>query len=119
MINFYKFYNKTGLDKDEYRPLLAQLENCTNAYDTSLTPIEHIIKQSPIYSYWYARWSKQERWPEGEPAIMTSAFYAYRYAIDIINGRWPEAEPYIMEDQLVALNYATYFNRLSKFNKRD
>jgi hypothetical protein len=114
MINFYRYYSGTSLDKDEYCSLLVQLENCANAYDSSLTPIEHIIKQSPIYSYWYARWSKQERWPEGEPAIMTSAFYAYRYAIDIINGRWPEAESYIMKDQLIALNYAQYINKQNK-----
>jgi hypothetical protein len=124
MINFYKFYNKNGLDKEEYALLIEQMfrENYTN----ELKPIEHLIKKKSYHAYFYAlkvlkcRWFEAEpyilkannpghaffyashiikgRWVEAEPFIMKSSYYAYYYACDVIDGRWAEAEMFIKED---------------------
>jgi hypothetical protein len=93
MINFYDFYNNTGLDKEEYSPLIDQL--MCGVYMKELEPIKHIIKKSPKYAYWYARSFFQDRWHEAEPIIMKNPHWAYNYAIDVIKERWIEAEPII------------------------
>jgi len=70
MINFYTFYNKSGLDKEEYKPLICDL--LEYYFSKDLRSIEHIIKKD--------------------------SQLAFAYAHHIIHGRWIEAEPYIMKD---------------------
>jgi len=106
MINFYKLYNKTGLDKEEYSLLIEKLLD--EKYTNEISLIEHIIKKNPKNAYWYAEDIIKGRWPEAEPVIMTRMLWAYRYAEAIIKGRWPEAEPYIMESVEYAYMYAQF-----------
>ncbi len=96
MINFYRFYNKTGLDKQEYSLLIEKLLD--EKYTNEMSIIEPIIKKSPRHTYNYAIDIIKGRWPEAEPVIMTGLHCAYRYAIDIIKERWKEAEDIIIKD---------------------
>jgi hypothetical protein len=82
MLNFYKFYNKVGLDKEEYGQLIEMLH--INEYTSQITPIEHIIKRE--------------------------CPFAYRYARDVIKGRWYEVEPYIQRSPLWWSEYKRYHN---------
>jgi hypothetical protein len=106
MLNFYAFYNKTGLDNEAYKPLIEQLfyEDCENG----LPSIEHIIKKDAVYAYIYCTTVLGRRWSEAEPYIMKKPCRAYRYARSIIKGRWVDAEPYIMKDPYYAYWYARY-----------
>ena len=109
MINFYSFYNKTGLDKEEYSPLIDKLNDMTgyDIYTIELEPIKNIIKRIPEHAYWYARDVIKGRWREAEKYIIKDTRYAYFYAGRVIGGRWPEAEPYMMTDPHIAYRYAT------------
>lgn len=129
MINFYGFYNKTGLDKEEYRDKIVRVKNFK--FDDAGS-IAHIIKRTPLYAVGYTlgigkRWLEAEpyimkdpvfalqyaqnfiksRWIEAEPYIIKDAGSAYLYARGIIKGRWYDAEPLIMLDYWYALQYAT------------
>jgi hypothetical protein len=104
MINFYKFYNKTGLDHKEYSNPIAQLLDCK--YSSKLKPIEHIIKKNPEYAYYYAKDVKQCRWLEAEPYIKPNEWYLYLYACDVVKVRWFEMEPCIKKDPALAYKYA-------------
>jgi hypothetical protein len=53
MINFYKFYNKNGLDKEHYGQLIELLH--INEYTGQLKPIEHIIKRECPFAFRYSR----------------------------------------------------------------
>ena len=106
MINFYKLYNKVGLDKEEYDPLFDKLDEVE--YTNDLELIAHIIKKDSWYAYRYARYVMKGRWVEAEPYIMKTTCGAYYYARRVINGRWKEAEPCIMEDPDYAYSYARY-----------
>lgn len=57
-----------------------------------------VEKRDPKSAYEYARDQRKDRWPEGEPSIITSPEYAYLYAKDVLRGRWEEAENYIKQD---------------------
>jgi hypothetical protein len=80
---------------------------------------EPYIAKSPRYSYQYAyevvnkdnRYTddKLERWPVGEPAMMTDPVYAGYYARVIMKKRWEEAEPVIMKDFNAWTNYTMWF----------
>jgi hypothetical protein len=93
MINFYEFYNKTGLDKEEYSLLIANLMIKEYGH---YEVIEHIIKKSPEYSYWYANRCLNGRWLEAESCIMKNAYFSIWYAQDVLKSRWIDAEPGIM-----------------------
>ncbi len=95
MINFYKMYNKTGLDKEEYGPLIEMLY--INEYWDILKPIEHIIKSSPRHAYRYAMYVMWGRWIEAEQYIMKDPRSAANYATDVMKERWLEAEPIIKD----------------------
>jgi hypothetical protein len=84
MINFYKFYNKTGLDKEHYTPLITRL--MSGIYPGELRQISHIIIKQPNHSYWYAK--------------------------NILKGRWKEAEQYIKEDDYWWGQYCRHFKLL-------
>jgi hypothetical protein len=114
MINFYRYYNKTGLDKEEYRPLIGKLTAhfgifSESAYTTELKPIESIIKKSPRCAFHYALFVIKGRWPEAEPYIMKNRWAATYYAADVIKDRWLEVEPYIMEDRYYWNCYCVVF----------
>ena len=104
MINFYSFYNKTGLDREEFKEPLTinwgMIERC------KLDMILHIIKRDPELAWIYVSRIIRGRWIEGEAVIMKDPINAYCYAFTIIQGRWLEAEPYIMKDPWYALVYA-------------
>ena len=105
MINFYSYYNRTGLDKEEYAPAIHAL---LNRGDVSIvSPIIHIIKKHPHYAFHYTKNAPIGRWHEAEPYIMKKPRYAYRYASEIIQGRWSEAETYIMTDPWYTYAYAS------------
>jgi hypothetical protein len=72
MINFYTLYNNTGLDKDEYAPLIDQLNDMD--YNKEMSIIEHIIKKNPKYAYRYANRCLKSRWIEAEPIIMLDPY---------------------------------------------
>lgn len=109
MINFYTFYNKTGLDFEEYSPLIDKLKGMTayDIYTIELEPIKNIIKRIPKHAYWYSRDVIKGRWSEAEKYIITDTQWSYCYAWRVICGRWPEAEPYIMTDSSVAWRYTS------------
>jgi hypothetical protein len=104
MINFYRFYNKTGLDKQEYSLLIEKLLD--EKYTNEMSIIEPIIKKSPRHTYNYAKYIIRGRWIDGELGIMQSPSWAYLYALKVIKGRWPEAEPVIMTGLHWAYRYA-------------
>jgi hypothetical protein len=104
MINFYKLYNRNGLDKEEYRPLLGQLMD--DEFTVEMKIIEHLIKKNPRHAYSYTKKFIYGRWEEAEPVIKTSVSCAYAYARDVIKGRWIEAESVIMTDAYFAFRYA-------------
>jgi hypothetical protein len=113
MINFYNYYNKTGLDnEEEYSQLIEMLD--INEYWDVLKPVEHIIKRNSAYAFRYARDVLKERWPEVEPVIMKSPRYSYCYARGVLKSRWIEAEPYIQRSPLWWGEYRRWFN--SSFN---
>jgi hypothetical protein len=97
MINFYRYYNRTGLDKEHYGPLIEQITPGYH-YTIELKPIEHLITKSPKYARLYALMVIKGRWPEAEPYIMQNAADTLWYAKDVIKGRWPEAEQVIKKD---------------------
>lgn len=105
MLNFYKLYNKLGLDNEEFLPLIDLLQ--TGIFDNRLKPIEHIIKTSPYHACHYAIKVLKCRWLEAEPVLMTSGFYSSHYAVTVLKGRWLEAEPVIITDPLSICRYAT------------
>ena len=94
MINFYRYYNRTGLDKEHYGPLIGQITS-RSRYTIEVKPIEHLIKKSPLHARLYALRVINGRWSEAEPYIMQNAADALWYSMDVIKGRWPEAEPII------------------------
>lgn len=123
MLNFYQYYNNTGLDHDEYRDPIEQWKK--KSYTDDVGKIKHILKKNPYHAVWYARlvikgrWYEAEpiimkdprratqyvryvlkltRWLDAEPYIMKDPYYAYRYAYDVIQGRWHEAEQYMKQD---------------------
>jgi hypothetical protein len=106
MINFYEFYNKPGLDKEEYSPLLDTL--LCGEYTKELEPIKHIIKIMPEHAYQYAYKIIGARFIEAEPYIMKDPFYGLMYAQYVIRGRWIEAEPVIIKNTWHAWMYALY-----------
>ena len=106
MINFYSFYNKTGLDNQHYDSLINQLR--LGIFTSDLAPIESIIKKDSIYAYHYAKQVIRGRWFEAEPYIMKDSNSAYSYALYVIRGRWEEAEPVILTDPRGAWLYALY-----------
>ncbi len=108
MINFYKLYNRNGLDKEHYGQLIELLH--INEYTCQLKPIEHLIKKSPQCAFRYARDVIKGRWPEVEPIIMKSPRFSYCYARGVIKGRFIEAEPYIQRSSLWWNSYKDYFN---------
>ena len=95
MINFYKMYNRDGLDKEHYGRLIELLHD--HLYIKELEQISHIIKRSPEHAYRYALYNIGGRWPEAEPYIMKDPRAAYDYATDVIGERWLEAEPIIKD----------------------
>lgn len=97
MINFYDYYNNTGLDNQHYAPLIGQL--IAYDYTNEMAPVEHIIKIHPYRAYMYARHIIRDRWLEAEPYIMKDFYWAYFYSLNVMGGRWLEAEPYIMENK--------------------
>jgi hypothetical protein len=106
MINFYLFYNKTGLDKEEYSLLLEQL--MCDEYTKELEPIKHIIKRMPEHAYQYTYKIIGARWLDAEPYIMTDPYFALMYALYVIRGRWCEVEPVIIKNPRLAWQYALY-----------
>ena len=108
MINFYRYYNKTGLDKEHYGPLITRL--MSGIYPGELMQISHIIIKQPNHSYWYAKNILKGRWKEAEPIMMKEPYYAYQYAKDIIKSRWVEAESVIKTDKFWWDCYCTVFN---------
>ena len=108
MINFYKFYNRNGLDKEHYGQLIEMLH--INEYWDVLKPVEHIIKRESAYAFRYARDVIKGRWPEVEPIIMKSPRYSYCYARGVIKDRWIEAEPYIHRSSIWWDEYCLWFN---------
>jgi hypothetical protein len=106
MINFYSFYSKIGLDKEEYAPLLDQLDE--DEYTKELEPIAHILKRDSWYAYRYAKDIIRGRWPEAEPYIIKDSWYAFMYAQYVIRGRWEEAESVIIKEPRGAWLYAWY-----------
>jgi hypothetical protein len=96
MINFYEFYNKTGLDGEEYAPLLDTL--LCGEYTKELELIKHIIKIMPEHAYQYTYKIIGARWLEAEPYIMIDSSVALMYAQYVIRGRWIEAEDIIIKD---------------------
>jgi hypothetical protein len=93
MMNFYEFYNKTGLDKEHYGVLIEKLKS--HDYQDDYTDILHIIMKAPYYAYYYAQYVIGGRWEAAESHIKKSSTYSYYYAINIMKERWLEAEPMI------------------------
>jgi hypothetical protein len=106
MINFYKLYNKTGLDKEEYSLLLEQLLD--EEYTKELELIKHIIKIMPEHAYQYAYKIIGTRWLEAEPYIMEDSYFALMYAQYVIRGRWKELESSIITNPRLVWQYALY-----------
>ncbi len=77
MINFYRYYNKTGLDKEHYGPLITSL--MVGIYPGELRQISHIIIKQPNHSYWYAKNILKERWPEAEQVIKKDEYWWDEY----------------------------------------
>lgn len=122
MINFYKFYNKTGLNNEHYGPLLEYIPNLPYvpyeikmdgsdvALHTQTSQIEHIIKRDATLACLYATWMGK-RWLEVEPLIMEWGGVANNYARDVLKCRWadvgkPEAEEHIMKEAYWAYIYS-------------
>jgi hypothetical protein len=110
MINFYSFYSKIGLDKEEYAPLLDQLDE--DEYTKELEPIAHILKRDSWYAYRYAQYVIRGRWEEAESVIIKGPRGAWLYAWYILKSRWVEAEPYIKEDDYWWGQYCRHFKLL-------
>jgi hypothetical protein len=108
MINFYSYYNRKGLDNEQYAELIRLLKN--GWFTEEVLPIEHIIKRNSWCAYHYAKDVMKKRWIEAEPRIMKSPDYAYCYAASVIKGRWFEAEPYIKEYSYWWNLYCEYFD---------
>jgi hypothetical protein len=100
------YYNKNGLDKEEYSPLLDKL--LCDEYTKELEPIKHIIKSMPEHAYQYAYNIIRGRWTEAEPYIMVDPHMASLYAVDVVRGRWEAAEPAIIKNPRLAWLYALY-----------
>lgn len=100
------YYNRYGLDKEEYAPLFDQLDE--GEYTKELEPIAHIIKKDSWHAYQYAYSIIRGRWIEAEPYIMKDSISAYSYALYVIRGRWEEAESVIIADPRSAWLYAWY-----------
>ena len=123
MINFYKFYNQSGLDREEYKlgvghityiPMLIHMVLPEDVRGqriraVDLKPVLHILKKEVFQSYYYALYVLKGRFIEAEPYIMKSPYYAAMYARDIFKGRWVEAEFYIMKDVCSWDAYYRYF----------
>lgn len=123
MINFYKFYNKRGLDSEHYIPLIQHIINLPKIVhkishieighrfkDINFKPGENIIKKSPQTAYYYARFILNGRFIEAEPYLMKDLYYAFYYAQDILKCRWPEAESMIKEHPGPWEHYCAVFN---------
>ena len=95
MINFYRYYNRTGLDKEHYGRLIELLHD--HLYVKELEQIKPIIKSSPRHAYRYAMYVMWGRWIEAEPYIMKDPRSAANYATDVMKERWLEAEPIIKD----------------------
>ena len=108
MINFYRYYNRTGLDKEHYGPLIDKLMD--HDYTNEMSSVEHIIKIHPYRAYMYVGHIIKDRWIEAEPYIMKDYYWAYFYSLNVIKGRWHEAEPYIMENKHMWTVYRKLFN---------
>lgn len=67
------------------------------------------ILKSAMYSYYYALYVFEDRWPEAEPTIMQNPHIAVKYAIYILKRRWPEAEPYIQQNPREYRSYLQHF----------
>ena len=94
---------------------------------------EAAIAKSPRFSYKYAKWILDaafpageaaiatnadyaagyaevlyQRFPLGEPEIMTDSSRAGHYAVSIMKAPWPEAEPYIARKNTASLEYMKF-----------
>lgn len=107
MINFYSFYNKTGLDNQHYAPLIDQL--LAEEFNKELEPIEHIIKTHSYYSYMYAKYVIKGRWISAEYIIMKDPWAAFSYAQHVMKERWLEAEPYMKQHRYAWHHYCLDF----------
>ena len=68
--------------------------------------IEQVLAADASEAFRYARDFVHDRWPEGEPAILTRPYIASEYAEQLLLGRWPEAEDIIAADYEAAYHYA-------------
>jgi hypothetical protein len=105
MLNFYEFYNKTGLDKEEYRDKIVRVKNFK--FDDAGS-IAHIIKRTPLYAVGYTL-GIGKRWMEAEPLIMLDYWYALQYARDVIKKRWPEVGPFLSSNVVYGQLYCQEF----------
>ena len=78
------------------------LENPNHEHKSSY---KFIIKNDPLWAYFYAKYIIEGRWTEGEEIIKTSK-YSCDYAKNVIKDRWIEAEEYIKKDPESAYYYA-------------
>lgn len=110
MINFYSYYNRKGLDNEQYAEQISKMMLSCLTWNpdakNKLDPIKHIILKDAMYAYLYVTLVTHKRCPKAEPYIMQDPYRAYQYARDIIKGRWPEAEPVIMSTPSRAYVYA-------------
>lgn len=68
--------------------------------------IETSIADDVELSMGYASHVVEDRWPKGEPAILTDPDASCKYAMSIIRGRWPEGEAIIATGPDAAFSYA-------------
>ena len=68
-----------------------------------------IIKNDPLWAYFYAKYIIEGRWTEGEEIIKTSK-YSCDYAKNIIKGRWTEGEESI-KSSTALVKYCKFINQ--------
>jgi lambda repressor-like predicted transcriptional regulator len=76
---------------------------------------EDAIATDAWYSYLYAKYVLKPLgiigFPKGEDAIATDAWYSYLYAKDVLEDRFPQGEPVIAQN-IVKINYQQEFGIL-------
>lgn len=88
MINFFEYYNKTELDHEHYAPYLQLFfasplspGDQLDALVRELKQIEHIIKKSPQFAYFYSRHIIKRRFIDAEQYIRKHDYWWAQYVV--------------------------------------